>query len=152
MTVDSSHRTVPRRSPLQRVALGLTIVIWALRSRWALRRGGIVGAVASARRAAPGKDGARSGSRSDSEQVGSDVATGKQLSSIVALVLGHMPGDTRCLVRSLVLLRLLSEQGVASQLVLAVRRESAEAHAWVEVKGAPVSTPAGDEFVRLSEL
>jgi hypothetical protein len=150
--VESSHRTAPRRSLLQQVALGLTIVIWALRSRWALRRGGIVGAVASARRAAPRQDRARSDSRSDAEQVGSDVATGKQLSSIVALVLGHMPGDTRCLVRSLVLLRLLSEQGVAGQLVLAVRRESAEAHAWVEVEGAPVSTPAGDEFVRLSEL
>jgi Transglutaminase-like superfamily len=150
--VDSSHCTAPRRSPLQRVALGLRIVVWALQSRWALHRGGIVAAVAFARRAAPCRDDARSGSRSDSEQVRSDVATGKQLSSIVALVLGHMPGDTRCLVRSLVLLRLLSEQGVAGQVVLAVRRESAEAHAWVEVEGAPVSTPAGDEFVRLSEL
>jgi hypothetical protein len=146
--VDNSHDTVPKRSPLKRVALGLTIVIWALRSRWALRRGGIVGAVASARRVAPG----RSGSRSDTTQVGDDVASAKQLSSIVALVLGHVPGDTRCLVRSLVLLRLLSEQGVAARLVLAIRPESAEAHAWVEVDGAPVSTPAGDEFVRLSEL
>jgi len=81
LTVDSSTHG-PKAQPAPAGRARLTIVIWALRSRWALRRGGIVGAVASARRAAPGKD-ARVRAPGRIQSSGSDVATGKQLSSIV---------------------------------------------------------------------
>jgi hypothetical protein len=146
--VDERHRLFPR------VALGLEVGATALRCRWELRRGGIRRAISFARRGevAPRGHGARPNDSPDEAQVANDIAAGRRLSAINASVLGHLPGDSRCLIRSLVLLRLLCARGVAAKLVLAVRRESEEAHAWVEVAGIAVSAPAGTEFVRMSEF
>jgi hypothetical protein len=64
-----------------------------------------------------------------------------------------VPGDSRCLVRSLVLSRLLALRGVESRLVIGVRPGSDfAAHAWVEREGLAL-LPAGEaEFTRLTEL
>jgi hypothetical protein len=61
-----------------------------------------------------------------------------------------------CLVSSLVLFRLLREQGDAAELVvgLPLAGESPDAHAWVEIRGVDVGPPPGrsghDEMARFS--
>ena len=69
--------------------------------------------------------------------------------------LEHVPLDSRCLMRSLVLLRVLAARGVDGSLVIAVRPEASErldAHAWVEVAGEPLLRPGGAEHGRLVTL
>jgi hypothetical protein len=73
------------------------------------------------------------------------------LSFAVVRVLGWLPIHSSCLVRSLVLLRLLSRWGVGSCLVIGVRYKdnSLAAHAWVEHCGIPLLDSGGGEFARL---
>ena len=56
-------------------------------------------------------------------------------------------GDRRptCLVASLVLFRLLSEQGMRAEVVIGLPRRatSKDAHAWVELDGVDVGPPPG---------
>jgi Transglutaminase-like superfamily len=65
-----------------------------------------------------------------------------------------LPGDSRCLVRSLVLTRVLARRGLGSTLVLAAPppRPGFEAHAWVEHAGEPVLLPGGPEHQTLVRL
>lgn len=66
-----------------------------------------------------------------------------------------MPVDSRCLMRSLVLLRVLARRGVNGSLVIAVRPDELlklAAHAWVEVDGRPLLAPAGPDHGRLVTL
>jgi hypothetical protein len=64
-----------------------------------------------------------------------------------------MPGDTRCLARSLVLTRLLAQRGIPAKLVIGVRAApDFLAHAWVEYDGVPVLSPGDGSFSRLVEL
>jgi transglutaminase superfamily protein len=76
-----------------------------------------------------------------------------RLGWIVVRSLAVLPGDTRCLRRSLVLLRLLGRRGIAARLVIATRSEpDFAAHAWVECEGVPVLSPLDGSFGRLVEL
>jgi hypothetical protein len=78
-----------------------------------------------------------------------------RLARAVVRTLEPLPVDSRCLMRSLVLLRLLSRRGVAGSLVIAARpeeRERLDAHAWVEVEGRPLLAPAGMQDSRLVTL
>jgi hypothetical protein len=76
-----------------------------------------------------------------------------RLGHVVVRVLRFLPGDTRCLRRSLVLLQLLSRRGIAARLVIAARSgPDFLAHAWLEYDGLPVLPPADDGFGRLVEL
>jgi hypothetical protein len=64
-----------------------------------------------------------------------------------------MPGDTRCLARSLVLTRLLAGRGIQAKLVIGTRpAPDFLAHAWVEHAGDPVLAPGDGSFGRLVEL
>jgi hypothetical protein len=64
-----------------------------------------------------------------------------------------MPGDTRCLARSLVLTRLLAQRRIPAKLVIGVRAApDFLAHAWVEYDGTPVLSPGDGSFSRLVEL
>ncbi len=64
-----------------------------------------------------------------------------------------VPGDTRCLRRSLVLMRLLAKRGISAQLVIGTRTSpDFLAHAWVEHDGEPVLSPGDGSFGRLVEL
>ena len=76
-----------------------------------------------------------------------------RLGYAVDRVFRFLPGDTRCLRRSLVLLRLLSRRGIPARLVIAARSgPDFLAHAWLEYDGYAV-LPAGDSsFGRLIEL
>ena len=71
----------------------------------------------------------------------------------VMRVLSRLPGDTRCLTRSLVLISLLARRGIGSTLVIAVAPgEALVAHAWVEHGGLPLLPTGARELGRLAEL
>ena len=81
-------------------------------------------------------------------------ATGARLGKAVARTLALVPFDSRCLIRSLVLTRMLSRRGIASTLVIGVDVDvdpSFHAHAWVESDGRPL-LPAFDDARRLVSL
>jgi transglutaminase-like putative cysteine protease len=74
-----------------------------------------------------------------------------RLGGIVRRTLKVLPTDGRCLIQSLVLIRLLARRSIEARLVIGVRGGGAfAAHAWVEHDGLPV-LPVGD-FDRLMEL
>jgi len=79
--------------------------------------------------------------------------TGVRLGTAVGKTLRHLPFDSRCLMRSLVLTRLLARRGIETSFVIAVKPDSEfVAHAWVERNGVPLLEPAEDEFARIVEL
>ena len=70
-----------------------------------------------------------------------------------AKVMSLLPTDSRCLMRSLVLLRLLAVRGVATTLVIGVKTDPGfAAHAWVEWQGAGLLPTGGGEYQRLTEI
>jgi hypothetical protein len=76
-----------------------------------------------------------------------------RMGRIVEGNLGRLPGDTRCLTRSLVLLRMLARRGIAARLVIGVKPEPAfTAHAWVELDGHPLLNPGEYQSGRLTEI
>jgi hypothetical protein len=77
---------------------------------------------------------------------------GLRLGRAVSRTVRLLPTDSRCLVQSLVLTRLLGRRGVPSSLVIGVLSEPQfAAHAWVEYDGAPLLNP-GTGFQRLVEV
>ncbi len=87
------------------------------------------------------------------EPATASLAEAHRLAAAVVRLLAVLPGDTRCLRRSLVLLQLLGRRGIQGKLVIAVRPEPEFlAHAWVESHGQPLLSPAGGSFARLVEL
>lgn len=134
---------VRRLSPAGRARLAGEIVIAYLRAQRELRRAPIT-AVVEQLRSAPVAT-ASPGTNSLEEAL--------RLGRAVSRTLALLPGDTRCLRRSLVLLQLLSRRGIAARLVIAARTDpDFLAHAWVEHDGTPVLVPASDSFGRLVEL
>jgi hypothetical protein len=95
----------------------------------------------------------RSRSPSSATPVPDSLEQARSLGWVVARVLAHVPGDTRCLVRSLVLTRLLASRGIEAKLVIGARTEPEFlAHAWVEHDGTPVLDPGNGSYGRLVEL
>lgn len=71
---------------------------------------------------------------------------GARLGRAVTLTLRPLPTDTRCLMRSLVLLAMLVRRGIDTKLVVGVQPAPGfAAHAWVEREGTPL-LPAGEGF------
>lgn len=71
----------------------------------------------------------------------------------VVAVLAPLPTDSRCLVRSLVLLALLARRGIEARLVIGVLPEPRfTAHAWVEHEGAALLSAGVARDGRLVEL
>lgn len=71
-------------------------------------------------------------------------ATARRLGSMVTRSLAVLPTDKRCLIRSLVTLRMLEHRSIDGRLVIGVRTDDGfSAHAWVEYDGRPV-LPQGD--------
>ncbi|HEX4465558.1 MAG TPA: lasso peptide biosynthesis B2 protein [Solirubrobacteraceae bacterium] len=82
-----------------------------------------------------------------------EVVLARHLASAVARTLALLPGDTRCLSRSLVLSRLLARRGIPAVLVIGARSAPAfSAHAWVEHAGRAILPPGDGSFGRLAEL
>jgi hypothetical protein len=80
------------------------------------------------------------------------TAAGIRLGRVVEQTLRRVPFDSRCLVKALVLTRMLSRRGIDSSFVIGVRGPSEfVAHAWLERDGVALLQTAAD-FERLSEL
>lgn len=127
----------------ERVRLAVEIVTAYLRGRRELRRAPIAMAVERLR--AGGADARLDGA------VALDEA--RRLGWAVVKILYFLPGDTRCLRRSLVLMQLLERRGISARLVIGARSgPDFLAHAWVEYDGRPVLSTEGESFGRLVEL
>ncbi len=130
-------------TPREKARLGLEIVTAYGRVRRLVRRTDIRTAVEALRSAAP------------RARVGEPDArrAGVRLGQVVSQVLGPLPFDSRCLMRSLVLVDLLAARGVSATLVIAVTPSPEfRAHAWVEHGGVPLLEPADTPFERLVEI
>jgi hypothetical protein len=134
---------VERLSSTARARLAVEILAAYAQSRRALRRAPIEAVVA----------GLRSRSPSAAAPAADSLMEARRLGRAVGRLLAHVPGDTRCLVRSLVLTRLLASRGIQAKLVIGARTTPEFlAHAWVEHDGSPVLDPGDDSFGRLVEL
>lgn len=69
--------------------------------------------------------------------------TAVRVGNMVERVLTKLPTDRRCLIKSLVVVRVLSHRGIESRVVIGVQtgEEGFRAHAWVEYEEHPVLPP-----------
>jgi Transglutaminase-like superfamily len=133
------------RGSRERVAFALEVLGIYARVRWLLLRRGTAPAVGILRRGLRAHD----ASASESARVSLGLRSGRA----VVRVLRLLPTDSRCLMRSLVLTRMLARRGVYATVVIGVRPgHSFAAHAWVEVDGHPVLATDESEYHRLVEL
>ena len=127
-------------SPLAKLRLAGEIVTTYVRVRWAMNRNEIQPIVAGIRAA-----------RVEPEPLSREDCL--KLAAAMVRVFTVLPTDSRCLVRSLVLLTLLQRRGVATTLVIGVRSDPEfAAHAWVEHEGAPLLPVGEREYARLIEI
>jgi hypothetical protein len=135
---------VTTRAALERLRLAGEIVTAYVDARRLLRRRPLPETVAALRQGAG--DGRDAG--------GEALPLARHLASATVRTITMLPADSRCLMRSLVLIRLMARRGLGSTLVLSVspRRPRFEAHAWIEHAGVPLlpAQPHGHEpIVRL---
>jgi hypothetical protein len=132
--------------PGERIRMVVEILAAYLQARRALRRAPIASVMGTLRsQTAPMGPAAAAGEPT--------LAEARRLGRAVARTLTLVPGDTRCLVRSLVLTRLLARRGIPVKLVIGARAAPEFlAHAWVEYAGDPVLSPGDGSFARLVEL
>jgi Transglutaminase-like superfamily len=77
----------------------------------------------------------------------------RRLAAAAERVVAYLPGDSRCLMRSLVVLAMLARRGVDARLVLAARpTPQFAAHAWIERNGDPLLPTRGFGDARMAEL
>lgn len=141
MTTTASPR---RQSPREKLLLTLEILVVYGRVRWLMDRHTVEDAVAALRR------GTRRTERTAHYEEGFESF---RLAAVVGRVLRLLPTDSRCLMRSLVLVRLMARRGIATRLVIGVRTAPEfGAHAWVEQGGLPLLDPGDTAAGRLVEL
>jgi Transglutaminase-like superfamily len=129
----------------EKAGLAREIAATYVRVRWWLRRGTVEQATATAREGL--------GADEQPERHPGEYHLGLRLGRIVEANLGRLPGDTRCLTRSLVLVRMLARRGIASHLVIGVQAQPAfTAHAWVELDGHPLLNPGEYQSGRLTQI
>jgi hypothetical protein len=129
------------RSYVERLALVAEVLITYVVVRRQVRRHGLPRAVAALRE----------------ERRPSSVALvarePRALAAAAERVVARIPGDSRCLMRSLVVLAMLARRGVDARLILAARpTPEFAAHAWVERDGDPLLPTRGFGDARLTEL
>ncbi len=143
---DTAPRSLPRGRRLtlgERMRLAAEIVAAYRQARREMRRAPIASVVAAM----------RSGAESSPLRTAGAFEEATRLGWVVTRTLRLIPGDTRCLARSLVLTRLLARRGVATKLVIGARATPEFlAHAWVEHEGQPVLSAGDGSFGRLVEL
>jgi hypothetical protein len=129
------------RAQLARAELvGETLMTYAV-VRWQVRRRELPAAVAALR------DGPRRRRRGPFDH------DPRRLAAAAERVVASIPGDSRCLMRSLVVLAILARRGIDARLILAARpTPQFAAHAWVERDGNPLLPTRGFGDARLTEL
>jgi hypothetical protein len=130
------ERLLRKRMPADlRLRVAVEIVSTYTRVRWRMLRRDVAAVVESLRGDAVDEHSAYDANR-----------IGRRLGQPVRRTLDPLPWDSRCLMRSLVLLRMLARRGVVCQLVIGVRPgEKFEAHAWIEHGGHPLLPTLGYE-------
>ena len=95
----------------------------------------------------------RQGSRGETGEAELAADGGWRYALSVVKTIRVLPADSRCLVRSLVLLSVLARRGGKTTLVIGVRSQpNFGAHAWIEYKGSPLLDPGDTNHGRLLEL
>jgi Transglutaminase-like superfamily len=139
----SPRSSTPAGGLAERALLIAEILSAYLGTQRALRRAPIAAVLAEI----------RTSPRIDREVQSDAPAEARHLASAVVRTLALLPGDTRCLARSLVLTRLLARRGIPATLVIGARTvPDFLAHAWVEHEGRAVLAPGDGSFGRLAEL
>ena len=138
--MQDTQQPLPLR-PKVRVALEIAVTFVVV--RWRMRRQGDVEKLTGVLRPGPPET-----------IVDPDtVRRAKRLGNLVVKMMRILPGDTRCLARSLVLIRLLVRRGIAARLVIGVHPGPMfGAHAWVELGGEPLMVPIERGGQRLLEV
>jgi hypothetical protein len=132
--------------PRDRIALSAEVAETYLRVRWAMRQKDAERAVKTLRASATPSGLPLSG------EAGAEYVAAWRLSRAVRKVLDRLPGDSRCLFKSLTLMCMLERRGIGQTIVIAVRPQPFAAHAWVEVDGQAVLPDADPGYERLMEL
>lgn len=126
----------------RKVMLASEVLVLYGRAQWLLRRSTLPAALAAVRRGGLG-------GAAPVRHPGLPY----RLAWAVERVLGRLPADPRCLVRSVVLVGLLARRSLDASLVIGVRPGSDFlAHAWVEHDGEALLPSGGGRFERLAEL
>ncbi len=138
-----SERSAASATP-GRVRLAVEVVGTYVWVRWLVLRRGPVSAVSVLRR----------GLTEDAHEPDNGrVLRGLRFGRAVVKVLRLLPTDSRCLMRSLVLTKMLARRGVYGKVVIGVSPEpSFAAHAWVEVDGQPLLSTDESTYHRLVEI
>jgi hypothetical protein len=137
-------------SLLGKLVLAFEITVTYLQARWWLRRTEIAETVALAR-LSPRREDTANGSGPDPSR--KTMLLGIRLGQVIQRIFRLLPGDTRCLTRSVVLMRMLARRRVDTKLIIGVRTvPSFGAHAWIEQAGRPLLEPIEDGGQRLVEL
>ena len=148
MTVDVDYTTEHPLRPLtarEKLRLICEIATTYARARWWLRSGTVEQAARRARQGGPA-------GAADQRPLETFVYA-LRVGQLVERGLRRLPGDTRCLTRSMVLVRLLSRRGIFSTVVIGVRpKPSFAAHAWVELDGRALLNASEYAAGRLLEL
>ena len=133
-----------RLSPVAKLALVLEMLSIYARARWLLWRGDLPSTVEALR--APRNRGAVPGSPGR-------WRAALRLARAVCRTLPLLPTESRCLMRSLVLLGLLSRRGIDAVLVIGVKQgPDFAAHAWVESEGQLLLASQERIFSRVATL
>ena len=141
------HELIKPLSAAEKARLTFEILGTYVRARFLLIRRGLPAAVEALRAVELRSD----AQPPDGERVAQ--AVGVRLGMAVCRVLAVLPTDSRCLVRSLVLTRLLARRGVPGTLVIGVRPgPNFQAHAWVESGGVALLSPLEVADERILEL
>jgi hypothetical protein len=153
--VVSTREPLRTISPLGKLMLALEIVATYARARWWLRWADITETAARARLGAAREDPPPPAGEAEAatQSAREEALLGLRLGIVIQRVFRLLPGDTRCLTRSVVLMRLLARRDVETTLIIGVRTApSFGAHAWIEHRGKPLLEPIEPGGQRLVEL
>jgi hypothetical protein len=127
----------------RKLRLALEILPVYVHARWLLSRRDLPGTLEALRRMP---------SRPELPELEAQL-TGIRLGRAIERTLGPLPADSRCLIKSLVLLRLLARRGINVSFIIGVQpAPTFQAHAWIERGGLPLIAAGGGQYERLAEL
>jgi hypothetical protein len=139
-TAEERITTTPSFPRRLRIRLAGEVLVSYAVVRWLLPRKGLPEVVAALRATEPAIDLARF----------DPFIVSVRLGKATRRTLDMLPTDSRCLMRSLVLLRMLRRRGIDTVLVIGVAVDDGfDAHAWLEHDDRPVLPTDPDHYGRL---